>query len=122
MFSQTAQVSKAVNSRAVPVCPAGLQGVSAHQIETDELKAFVRVGHVRPQNITENIRFAAASCAWTRASEHFEFQERFFSVVPGNRQFVSDLLDINGLQTHYTDGSKSRVERDRSLLAAAGAR
>src|SRR5438034_11617325 len=34
-ISQTPQISKAVNSRRMPICPARLQRITAYQIEAD---------------------------------------------------------------------------------------
>ena len=96
MLRQTAEISKAINPGAVSVGPAGLQCVTAHQIESDELEALVRVTYMRPHNLTKHIRFAAARRARTRAPQQFKFEKRFGAVIPGNGQFVSDLLDVVG--------------------------
>jgi hypothetical protein len=53
--------------------------------------------------LTEHIRFAAASRARARAPQQVEFQKRFGAVVPGNGQFVSDLLDVAWLKSHNAD-------------------
>jgi hypothetical protein len=74
-FSQTPQVRKAVNSGAVSICPAGLQSIPAHQIESDKLEALIGVAHMRTQNLTEDIGLAATSRARARAAEHFELQK-----------------------------------------------
>ena len=100
MLRQTAYVSKAINPGAVPVSPTGLQCIPAHQIESDKLEALVGVAHMRTHNLTEHIRLAAASRARTRAPQQFKFQKRFGAVIPGNGQFVSDLLDIIRFKSH----------------------
>ena len=100
MLRQTAEVSKAINPGAVSIGPAGLQSITAHQIESDGLKAFVRVAHVRTQNETEHIRLPAASRARARAPQQFKLQKRFSAVIPGNGQFVPDLLDIIRFKSH----------------------
>ena len=94
MLRQTAEISKAINPRAVSIPPAGLQCITAHKIEPDKLKAFVGVAHKRTDNVTEHIRLPAASGARARAPQQFEFQKRFGAIIPGNGQFVSDLLDV----------------------------
>ena len=101
MLCQTTQISKAINPAAVSVGPAGLQCITAHQIESDKLEALVGEAHMRTHNVTEHIRLAAASRARARAPQQFNFQKRFDAVIPGNRQFVSDLLDIVRFQTHH---------------------
>jgi hypothetical protein len=100
MLRQTAEISKAINPGAVSVGPTGLQCVTAHQIESDEFEALVGVAHKRTHNLPEHIRLAAASRARTRAPQQFEFQKRFGAVIPGNSQFVSDLLDVGWLKSH----------------------
>src|SRR5262249_48350692 len=67
-FSQSAQVSKAINSRAVSVGPARLQRVTAHEVEPDKLKTLVSISYMRPRDITEYSGFAPARCTGTRAS------------------------------------------------------
>ncbi len=105
MLRQTAQVSKAINPGAVPVSPTGLQCIPAHQIQSDKLEALVGVAHMRTQNLTQHIRLASASCARARAPQQFEFHKRFRAVIPGNGQFVSDLLDIAGFKSHLRSES-----------------
>jgi hypothetical protein len=80
--------------------PAGLQCITAHQIESDELEAPAGVAHIRTHNLTEHIRLAAASRAWAGAPQQFKFHKRFGAVIPGNSQFVTDLLEIRWLKSH----------------------
>ena len=82
------------------VGPAGLQCITAHQIASDKLETLVGVTHLRTHNLPEHIRLAAASRARTRVPQQFKFQKRFGAVIPGNGQFVSDLLDVRWLQAH----------------------
>jgi hypothetical protein len=103
MLRQTAEVSKAINSGAVSIGPTGLQCITAHQIKSKELETFGSVGHMRTHNVTEHIRLAAASRARARAPQRFEFEKRFRAVIPRDGQFISDLLNVTGLQTHLTD-------------------
>src|SRR5947199_6969572 len=101
MLRQTAEISKAINPRAVSVGPTRLECITAHQIESDKLEALVSVAHMRTHNLTEHIRLAAASRARTRAPQQFEFHKRFGAVTPRNGQFVSDLLDVSRLKSHF---------------------
>src|SRR4029077_8947302 len=87
------------------VGPAGLECITAHQIESDELEALVGVAHIRTHDLTEHIRLAAASRAWARAPQQFKFQKRFGAVIPGNGQFVTDLLDVAWFKSHFSDSS-----------------
>jgi hypothetical protein len=105
MLRQTAKISKAINPGAVSIPPTGLQCITSHKIESNELKTFVGMAHMRTQNVTEHIRLAAASRARARAPQQFEFQKRFSAVVPRNGQFVSDLLDVRWLKSHFPDSS-----------------
>jgi hypothetical protein len=84
------------------VAPTGLDCITAHQIESDELEALVGVAHMRPHNLTEHIRLAAASRARARTPQQFELQKRFGAITPGNGQFVSDLLDVRWLKSHVS--------------------
>ena len=101
MLRQTAEISKAINPGAVSVGPAWLDCITAHQIESGELEALVGVAHMRTRNLTEHIRLATASRARACAPQQFEFQKRFGAVIPGNGQFVSDLLDVRWLKSHH---------------------
>src|SRR5438034_6735433 len=100
MLRQTAEISKAINPGAVSIPPTRLQCITADEIESDKLKALVGVAHMRTHNLTEHVRLAAASRARARASQQFEFQKRFSAVIPGNGQFVSDLLEVAWLKSH----------------------
>src|SRR5205814_1129000 len=71
---EAAQVSKAINSCAVSVCPARLQCITADQVEADQLKTFVGVGHMWTQGIAEHVRLAAACRAGARAPQQLKFQ------------------------------------------------
>jgi len=86
----------------VSIGPSGLQGITAHQIKSDERKALVGVTHMRPHNLTEHIRLAPANRARARAPEQFEFEKGFSAVIPRNSQFVSDLLDVRWLKSHVS--------------------
>jgi hypothetical protein len=77
-----------------------LQCIPTHQIESKKLEALAGIGHRGTINMTQHIRFAAAGGAWTSAPQQFEFQKRFCAIVPGNGQFVSDLLNVAGLKAH----------------------
>src|SRR6266550_5236275 len=104
MLRQTAEISKAINAGAVSIRPTGLECITAHEIESDKFEALVGVAHMRTHNLTEHIRLAAASRARTCAPQQLKFQKRFGAVIPANGQFVSDLLDVGGLQTHLIKG------------------
>jgi hypothetical protein len=89
----------------VSVGPARLQGIPAHHFDSDEFEALVGVADMRTHNLAEHIRLASASRAGTRTPQQFKFQKRFSAVIPGNRQFVSDLLDVRWLKSHFPDSS-----------------
>ena len=63
MLRQTAKISKAINPGAVSIGPAGLQRITAYQIESEKLEALVGVAHMRTHNMAQHVRFAAARCA-----------------------------------------------------------
>src|SRR5215831_1395488 len=108
MLRQTAEISKAINPTAVSVGPTRLHCITAHQVESNKLEALVGVAYMRTDNVTEHIRLAAASCAWARAPQQFEFQKRFGAVVPDNGNLVANLLNIGWLKSHFLDSSKER--------------
>ena len=99
-FSQSAQVSKAINSSTMAVGPPRLQCVAAYEIEADELKTLVRIHYLLPRDITEHVGFATASCARTRASQRLELEKRFHAVIPGYGKLVSYLLNIRWFEPH----------------------
>src|SRR4029077_12683528 len=102
MLRQTAEISKAINPGAMSVAPTGLECITAHKIESDEREAFVGVAHMRPHNLTEHIRFAAASRARARAPQQFECKKRFYPVVSDNGQIIAELLDVRWLKSHVS--------------------
>ena len=99
-FSQSPQVSKAINSSTMPVHPPRLQCVAAYEIEADELKTLVRIHYLRPRDITEHVGFATASRARTRASQRLELEKRFRAVIPGYGKLVSYLLNVCWFEPH----------------------
>jgi len=84
----------------VAVAPAWLQGVSADDIKTIELKAFRSVGHSGSDDVAENVRFAAAGRTRAGATKDLQIEIRFGVVIPLNSQFVPDLLNVCRLQRH----------------------
>ncbi len=105
MLRQTPEISKAINPGTVGIAPSGLQCITAHQIESDKLKALPGIADMRTHNETEHIRLAAAGRAGTRAPQQFEFQKRLGAIVPGNGEFVSDLLDVVWFKSHLKSES-----------------
>jgi hypothetical protein len=99
-FSQSPQVSKAINSSTVSVGPPRLQCVAAYEIEADELKTPVGIRYLRPRDITEHVGLATTSCARTRASQPVELEERFHAVIPGDGKLVSYLLNVRWFEPH----------------------
>jgi predicted component of type VI protein secretion system len=67
--SQPPQVLETVNPSVVSIVPARLQGVTANDDETVELKARVGITDFGSQDVAEHIRFATASCARTRPTQ-----------------------------------------------------
>jgi len=99
-FSQSAQVSKAINSSAVSVGPARLQRVAAYKIETGESKTLVRISYLWPRDVTKHIGFASTCRARTRASQRLKFEKRFRAVIPGDRDLAAYLLNVCWLESH----------------------
>ena len=99
---QATQITKAVNSATVSILPARLQRVAAYQIEAGKLEASLGVADARARDVPKHIRLATARRTGTCASQEFEAEIRFLSVVPMNRQLVSDLLDVRRFQTHMS--------------------
>ena len=99
-LSQTAQVSKAINSSAVSIGPPRLQCVAANEIEADELKTLIRISHMRPRDMAEQVWFAPASGARTRASQRLKLEKRFRAVIPGDGKLVSYLLNVCWFEPH----------------------
>jgi len=82
------------------VAPAWLQGVSADDIKTIELKAFPSVSHGGSDNVAENVRFAAAGRTRAGTTKDLQIEIRFGVVIPLNSQFFPDLLNVCRLQRH----------------------
>ena len=77
-----------------------LHGITAHQVETGQPKTAVRIFYGRPGDVTQDIGFSAASCAWAGAAKKRKIEIRFGAVVPLNGKFVSDLLNVGWFQAH----------------------
>ena len=116
MLGQTAEVSKGKNPGAVSIRPTGLQRITAYEIEADKFEAFVVIAHMRTHDLTEHIWLVTASGARARVPQQFEFQKRFRAVILGNRQFVSDLLNIRRLEAHDIESSS----KERRLSSHGG--
>jgi hypothetical protein len=99
-FSQSPQVSKAINSSTVSVRPPRLQRVAAYAIEADELKTFGRIRYLRPGDITDHVGFATTSCAGTCASQRLQPEKRFRPVIPGYGKLVTYLLNVCRFELH----------------------
>src|SRR4030095_9620427 len=99
-FSQTAQISKAINSRTMSVGPSRLHRITAYEIETGEPKTLVRIGHARTRNVTEDIGVAAAPCTRTCAAQPVKLKKRFRAVIPRDCKLLSYLLYICWFQSH----------------------
>jgi hypothetical protein len=99
-FSQSPQVSKAINSSTVSVGPPRLQCVATYEIEADELKTLVRIGYLRPRDVTEHVGLATASCAGTCASQCLQLEKRFRPVIPGYGKLVAYLLNVCWFEPH----------------------
>src|SRR5262249_51207939 len=102
ILRQTAEISKAINAGPVAIAPVELQRITAHDVEFEKVKALVGVAYMWAHDSTEHIRLTAARSAGTCAPQQFEFQKRFSAIIPRNGQFISNLLDVVGLQTHLT--------------------
>jgi hypothetical protein len=85
----------------MPIVPHRLQGITTDNLKSSEVKTVIGVTNFRPDDVSEHVRFAAAGRAWTRPPKKLEIDIRFSSVIPTDRQFVTDLLDIRWLQTHW---------------------
>ena len=99
-FSQSPQVSKAINSSTVSVGPPRLQRVAAYGIEADELKTLVRIRYLRPRDITEHVGLATASRTGTRASQRLYLEKRFRPIIPGYGKLGSYLLNVCWFEPH----------------------
>lgn len=91
---------EAVDAGAVSIAPARLQSIAADDIEARQLEALIGISHVRSQDVTEHIWLAAARRTWAGPTQVWQIKIGFFSVVPMNGEFISDLLDIGGCKRH----------------------
>jgi hypothetical protein len=110
---QTAQILKRVYAGIVTIAPSRLQCVSSYHFESGQRETVGRIFNFRSQNISENVRLAAASGAGTRAPQKFQRQIRLGAVIPLNGKLVTDQLNIFRLKAHSNDGM-SRAGKDQS--------
>ena len=85
--------------------PVRLEGIATDQLPAHEVKARGGIAHVRPRDIAENIRLAAARRARTGAPKTLQGQIRFQAIVPLDGELVTDQLHILQLYPH---GSEAR--------------
>jgi hypothetical protein len=94
------EILETVNAGAMTVPPGRLQRITADNLKTGKLKAVVGIANFRPENVSEDIRLASARRARARAAQELQIEIRFASVIPTDRQFVADLLNVRRFQTH----------------------
>ena len=82
------------------ITPARLDGIPSDILPANKLKAGVRVTHVRPRDVAEHVRLAAAGSAGAGASQALEGKIGFFAIIPLHRQFVADELNVLGRESH----------------------
>src|SRR6266404_3679739 len=114
---QSTQISKAVNPGAVTILPARLQRIAAYEIKAGKLEALLGVVQVRAQDIAEHIRLATARRAGACASQKLEIEIRLGSVVPMNRKFVSDLLNVRRFEAHEIDLTTFDLGETRAVVS-----
>src|SRR6266550_3652608 len=66
---QPPQILETVDAGVMAIVPTRLQGVTANDDETVELKARAGITDFGSQDVAEHIRFATAGCARTRATQ-----------------------------------------------------
>src|SRR5438874_7611042 len=71
---QSSQILKTVNPGVVSIVPAWLQGVTANDDETVQLKTRVGITDLRSQDVAEYIGFAAAGRTRAGATEKFQIK------------------------------------------------
>jgi hypothetical protein len=84
----------------VAIGPAWLQRVPAYKIETHELETRIRIGYMRPRDVTEHVGLATASCTRTGTPQRLESKKRFQAVVPRDGKLVSYLLNVCWFKPH----------------------
>ena len=79
-------------------------GIRAQEVNPAKLELLYRkefaLSQVRPGDIAEHVRLAAARRARTRAAQKLQIEERLCSVVPLNGQLTPDLLNVLWFQGH----------------------
>src|SRR5207253_5465730 len=116
-LSQATQVSKAVNTGAVPIGPARSQRITAHDIESGEMKTFRRIRYVRSHDVPDHIRLTAARRARAGAAKKLQIKIRFDAVIPNNCKLIAYLLDVRWLQTHDIDPSTLKHGVTRAVVS-----
>jgi hypothetical protein len=91
---------KGIEAGAVTVTPARLERIPSNILPAKELKACVRVTHVRSLDVPQYVRLAAAGSAGAGPSQAFKGEIGFFAIIPVHREFVTDELDIFRLKSH----------------------
>jgi hypothetical protein len=99
------QIIKRINSRRVSIRPDRLNRVSAHIDQPHQPKCIGRNWALGIFiNVSHDIRFALASRARAMASQFFQRNETFALVIPFDRQFPANHLNI--CRSHKEDSKR----------------
>lgn len=94
------KILERVEAGAVTVSPARLERIPSDVLPAHEFKTGIRVTHVWPRDVAENIRLAPARSAGAGAPERLQAKIGLGAVVPSNRQLAADELDVGQFQAH----------------------
>ena len=82
------------------VAPSRLQGITAYELKSGQLKTLFGIGHAWFHDIPQHIRFPAAGSTGASATEELEIEIRFLAIIPLDRKFISDLLNVSRFKAH----------------------
>jgi hypothetical protein len=96
----SSEVLEAVNARIVTVSPIQLKRVSTDKLKSGKVKTVFGITYIWTHDISQHVRFSAAGRAWAGPAQKLEIEVRFSVVVPENRQFIANLLNVRWFQAH----------------------
>lgn len=94
MFTKFPQITERIKAGSVPVGPGGLDGVTADDLVTFELKTGRCECPLWTVHMSHDVRFALAYGAGACFAEGFELDKRLHPIVPCDGQLLSNMSNL----------------------------
>ena len=94
----------------MPIRPDGLDGITAHHDQSDQLKSRWFQRPLRTSiDVPQNVCFTLAIGAWATAPQLLKLDETLAAVVPFDGQFIADSLNVQWTHLENLSPGPARV-------------